>query len=124
MHKKFLILSIVLLAAAVLAVTDVADAQTRGSTLQPANQPEIFDFAGQVNDPDSPGNANPDETEESVFQQPPGDPEEITNEDVLPSQESAVAVVKNSFLTIILALIVLLSAVVGAIYWYKSRKTK
>jgi hypothetical protein len=124
MHEKFLISLVVLLATAVFVVTDVAYAQ-RGSTLQPANQPEIFDFTGQVNDPDSPGNVNPDSAEESAFQQPPGDPEEITNEDASSAQEPAVAVVKNSFLTIILAFIVLLIAVVGAIYyWYKTRKTK
>lgn len=120
------IISILSISLAVLTLANFAQAvPPKPAPLQPANQPEIFDFTGQVNDPDSPGNngVNP-ATGETAAEQ---DKEENFNG----SGESGQTILDansgngevDSFSIIAIVVVVLASAsLAGAYYWYKTRK--
>jgi hypothetical protein len=124
MNKIFstLLVGIAVLAAFVV-LTAVQAAAPKPPPLQPANQPEIFDFTGQVNDPDSPGNdgLNPaiGQSYENEADSAAEDPDDET---VSAESDTDLSTSKiDSFSIVMTVLIIAISAAAGIYFWYKRR---
>lgn len=122
MKKYFLLL---FAAALLFGLTVTAQAvPPKPPPLQPVGEQGLTDFTSEVNNPDSPGNA--DRNDDNVFQEPAGEPEDIDSEAAAPevsvpsTDATGMSVIATTFLVALVG-----SALIATMYyWYKTRKTK
>jgi hypothetical protein len=119
--------SILFVALVFLGMTATAQAvPPKPPPLQPVGEQGLTDFTSEVNDPDSPGNLDRNDDNETVFQEPAGEPDDINGESSTSviSDSSADATGISIIVTTLIVALVISGLLVGLYYWYKTRKTK
>jgi hypothetical protein len=124
MKNNFLTLLIVICASMSMA-TSVQARPQQPPPLQPVGEQGLTDFTDRINDPDSPGNAGLEESHvESVFQEPAEEPE-VINEDTSVNTDDNSNEGASSFpVAAVVSILIIIAAIAGGHYWYKTRKTK
>src|SRR5687768_11984806 len=113
MKNTFSTLSVALFLA--LGIVFLAQARpTQPPPLQPVGDQGLTDFTGEINNPDSPGNRDRDESSgDAVFQEPADEPEVINEDSSSAASESSVTAEEDSFP--VLGMIILIAALAAIV---------